>query len=137
MRFDPAAFIADRELLDALEQRAAPVPCENDHILFHQGEVPSGVFILVKGEVALTMSTPTGQSVVDMRAGAGSLLGLPGVVGNEPYSMTAVAQPGAELHFVAREKFATIMQTSPALAMKILQVLAAEVRSARRALADR
>ena len=137
MRFDPAAFVADPELLDALGRRAAPVTSGSNRVLFNQGEVPNGLYILGKGEASLTMCTPAGKKVVDVRAGAGSLLGLPGLVGNEPYTLTAVAQPGAEVTFVDRAEFTRMIQTSPMLAMKILQVLAAEVRSARRAMADR
>jgi CRP-like cAMP-binding protein len=134
MQLDPAAFHAGSELIAALKQRAATVGCPADRILFLQGEVPNGIYILEKGEVVLSMSTPTGKTVTDARARSGSLLGLPGLVSNEPYTMTAVAQPGAELSFLDRQSFAHIMHTCPTLAIQILQVLAAEVRSARLAL---
>jgi CRP-like cAMP-binding protein len=137
MQFDPSAFVADPELLRALEPHAAPVGCGGGCVLFEQGEIPQGLYILERGEVTLSMVTPTGKKVVDFRAGAGSLLGLPGLIGNEPYTLTATAEAGAQLSFVEREKFSRVMSGCPPLAMKILQVLAAEVRSARRALADR
>jgi CRP-like cAMP-binding protein len=58
-------------------------------------------------------------------------MGLPGLVGNNPYSLTAEAKKGAEVSFVARDEFSRLMLTEPSLAMMILRVLAAEVRSAR------
>jgi CRP-like cAMP-binding protein len=67
----------------------------------------------------------------------GSLLGLPGLIGNEPYTLTAVAHPGAQLSFIARDDFINLMRTDMLLSLKVLQILAAEVRSARRALRDR
>jgi CRP-like cAMP-binding protein len=137
MQLDPAAFLACPDLIHALKQRSAPVPCPSGNILFQQGELPKGLYILEKGEVALSMSTPVGKAVADARACSGSLLGLPGLASNEPYTMTAVAQPGAELSFLDRQDFAEIMHTCPDLAIQILQVLAAEVRSARLALAGR
>jgi CRP-like cAMP-binding protein len=69
-----------------------------------------------------------------MQTFAGSLLGLPGLIGDEPYSLTATARKGAELKFVSREDFLVVMSGDPLLSFKVLQVLAAEVRSARQAL---
>ncbi|MGB8261260.1 MAG: cyclic nucleotide-binding domain-containing protein [Terracidiphilus sp.] len=137
MKLDPSAFLADPDLIQVLEERSAPVPCSGDRVLFHQGEMPSGLYILDSGHATLTMKTPSGQPVVDVEARAGSLLGLPGLIGNEPYTLTAIARNGAQIRFVSRDDLNALMKSTPAVAIKILQVLAAEVRSARRAMADR
>jgi CRP-like cAMP-binding protein len=71
---------------------------------------------------------------MSIKATPGSLLGLPGLVGNEPYTLAAIARKDAELRFVSRDEFTNLMQTSPLLSLKVLQVLAAEVRSARQAI---
>jgi CRP-like cAMP-binding protein len=62
---------------------------------------------------------------------------LPGLIGNEPYTLTAIASKGARLSLVPRDKFNTLMRSDPHLSLKMLQVLAAEVRSARQALSNR
>jgi CRP-like cAMP-binding protein len=69
-----------------------------------------------------------------LRAGAGALLGLPGVVGSEPYTMTAVVHKGSDVRFVARQDFEELVQAEPALYLGLLKLLAAEVRAARMAL---
>jgi CRP-like cAMP-binding protein len=66
----------------------------------------------------------------------GSLLGLPALIGNEPYTLTATADEGAELGFVSREDFNSLMLTEPSLAVRVLRVLAAEVRTARHAISE-
>jgi CRP-like cAMP-binding protein len=66
----------------------------------------------------------------------GSLLGLPALIGNEPYTMTALAEKDAELGFVTREDFNSLMLTDPSLAVRVLRVLAAEVRTARHAISE-
>ena len=66
----------------------------------------------------------------------GSLLGLPALIGNEPYTPTATADAGAELGFVSREDFNSLMLTEPTLAIRVLRVLAAEVRTARHAISE-
>ena len=57
MKLDPSAFVADPELIKALEQRSTAISCGGDRILFHQGEVPEGLYILDQGETTLTMAS--------------------------------------------------------------------------------
>jgi CRP-like cAMP-binding protein len=80
------------------------------------------------------MHAATGEVVMCVEVLAGSLLGLPGLIGNVSYSLTATARKGSELDFIAREDFLGLMQTEPSLSLKVLHILAAEVRAARRAL---
>jgi CRP/FNR family transcriptional regulator len=137
MHLDPTAFIADPILIHELQQQATPISCGNDTVLFLQGDAPMGLYILQSGEVTLTMSSSSGKEIISTKAAAGSLLGLPGLIGNEPYSLTATAHAGSEVGFVARESFTAIMRTDPLLALKVLRVLAAEVRSARSTILQR
>ena len=134
MQLDSSAFVADPEVVQALTVRATPFDCKEDRILFRQGEVPTGLYILQSGEATLSMDSGAGDSVLTFQTTAGSLLGLPGLVGNCPYSLGAVARAGAQLSFITRDEFTSIMQANPLLSLKILQILAAEVHSARRAI---
>ena len=133
MQLDPASFTADPELIQALSRHATPVPCETDRLLFNQDDPSVGIYILEEGSASLSMVSSTGQSLIHVQAIPGSLLGLPGLISNQPYSLTAVARAGARVSFVSRDDFTALMQSDPRLSFKILQVLAAEVRSARKA----
>lgn len=136
MQLDPSAFIADQELIQALQTHAMKISCGGDCILFRQGDAPAGLFIINKGEVILTMSSLAGESVLSIQVPPGSVLGLPGLIGNVPYTMTAMANCGAEISFVPRNDVLALMQTNPILSLKLLPVLAAEVRSARQAMLE-
>jgi CRP-like cAMP-binding protein len=136
VKLDPSAFVADPDLILTLEKGSKTISCGGDRVLFRQGEVPDGLYILNRGELALTMTSPSGEPVMQMQASAGSLLGLPGLISGEPYTLTATARNGACLSFVSRDDFTSLMQTNPLMALKMLEVLAAEVRSAREALSS-
>lgn len=136
VNFDPSAFVAEQELIDALARRSASITCLEERALFKQGDSPAGLYILLKGKAGLTMQSATGTIIMSILASPGSLLGLPALVGNEPYTLTAIAFKGAELGYVTREDFSSMMIAEPAIATKILRVLAAEVRTARRALSE-
>jgi CRP-like cAMP-binding protein len=137
VNLDPSAFVAAPELIQALEKRSTVISCGGDRVLFKQGDTPEGVYILDQGETTLIMTSPNGVELMSIQARPGSLLGLPGLIGDEPYTLTAIAREGARLNFVSRDEFTTLMQTKPLLSLKILEVLAAEVSSARRALSHR
>lgn len=134
MQIDPSAFLADPDLLKALEKLATPIACDEDRVLFRQGDPPAGLYILSSGEATLAMDSGANHSVFSCRAIAGSLLGLPAVIGDQPYSLSAIASRTAQVGFIDREAFSSLMRTESCLMAKILQVLAAEVRSARMAI---
>jgi CRP/FNR family transcriptional regulator len=129
-------FVADPRLVQALEQRAHPIPCRDSCVLFSQGEAPRGLHILLSGEVALVMKSSLGAAVMCLRAQSGSLLGLPAVAANEPYTLTAIARKGSEVKLLTRNDYEDIMRAQPSLALMVLQVLAHEVRAARQALSE-
>lgn len=136
MKLDPSAFVADKELFAALDSRATHVVCDQNHVLFHQGDIPSRLYVLRSGTVTLDMTSLTGEPLLSVSVPPGALLGLPGFIANQPYSLTATAQKGAELGYVEHDEFSDLMLSNPALSLKVLSVLAAEVRSARAAISE-
>ncbi|HUA99636.1 MAG TPA: cyclic nucleotide-binding domain-containing protein [Terracidiphilus sp.] len=134
MQLDPSAFVADPELVQALWLQSTPVDCSDDRLLFRQGEAANGLYVVGGGEATLTMDSLDGDTILSIQTTAGSLLGLPGLVGGQPYSLTAVARAGAKIGYIGRDEFTAFMQGNPTQAFKILQVLAAEVSAARRAI---
>jgi CRP-like cAMP-binding protein len=134
MKMDATAFMADPELIEALKKHAARVDCGEDCVLFKQGGDPEGLYIFCGGEVTLTLKSSAGDEVMRLSVAAGSLLGLPGVIGNVPYSLSARAKKGSLVTFVKREDFSRLMLTDPSVSVGVLRVLAAEVRTARAAL---
>jgi CRP-like cAMP-binding protein len=136
VNFDSSSFVAEKELIDALERRTSTVVCQEERKLFAQGGTPTGLFILRKGTAMLSMESPTGGKLMSITLHPGSLLGLPALIGSEPYTLSATAGAGSELGFVSREDFNSLMQSDPTLSLRVLRVLAAEVRSARHAISE-
>jgi CRP-like cAMP-binding protein len=77
-----------------------------------------------------------GGKAVWIRAGQGSLLGIPAIVGNQPYSMTAKACWDAEAFRLSTVAFNDLIKTEPKMQEVVLRILAGEVRVARQALSD-
>jgi CRP/FNR family transcriptional regulator, dissimilatory nitrate respiration regulator len=130
------SFAADSRLIEALRERSQPVACTEGRILFSQGDAPGGLYIIKSGEAALVMTSATGNVIMCFHTGAGSLLGLPAVIGKEPYSLTAMARKGSVVSFVTRDDFEQLLRTDPSMNPYILKVLAKEIRTARNEISD-
>lgn len=128
------SFVADSALIQALEQWSESLPCWRGLMLFKQGEHPTGLYIIRTGKAALLLTDENGNELTHFDVGAGSILGLPAIVAKEPYSLSAMACECSEVGFVALSAFDDLMREQPSLFPKVLEVLAAEVRSARTAL---
>jgi CRP-like cAMP-binding protein len=133
-QLDPDTFIADPHLVRALSARATCVPCKSDGVLFRQDEPAVGIFIVHDGTVTLSLMSPNGHSLFAAPAKPDSILGLPAVISNQPYPISAIARAGAQVGFVSSADLTALMHAEPALSIKMLEILAAEVRSARKAL---
>ena len=136
MKMDAAAFVADPELIEALGKHCERIECDQDRVLFHQGEAAKGLYIFRNGNVRLVMVSQSGEEIMNIPALENSLLGLPGLIGGTAYTLSAYAQKGSEVCFVSREEFGRLMLSQPAVSVGILRVLAAEVRTARMALVE-
>jgi CRP-like cAMP-binding protein len=131
---DSSAFVADPDLLRVLTTRSTPLVCKTDRLLFNQDDPAVGVYIVHQGAATLAMYSFDGRPIFSVQAMPGSLLGLPALMSDQPYSLTAIAHAGAKISFVGRSEFFALMKADPSLSMKMLPVLAAEARTARQAL---
>jgi CRP-like cAMP-binding protein len=122
--------ILDRSLAEKIIQRSVKV-IPQDGILFRQGERGDCLYFVKWGEVALTMVV--GNKEIRIRACKGSLLGLPALFGNQPYTMTAKATWDAEIFRLGTNAFTEMLNQEPRMKEIILQVLAGEVRAIRQA----
>jgi len=136
MLLDPSAFVAEPDLLEALSRHAFSIECVEDRELFRQGGEPDGLYILRSGEAAMILESPLGILADETTVKPGAILGLPALVSDMPYSMTAIARAGSRIDFVTRNSFSVLMLSEPFLGLMILRVLAAEVRTTRRAISD-
>uniref|UniRef100_E6QI64 Cyclic nucleotide-binding domain-containing protein n=1 Tax=mine drainage metagenome TaxID=410659 RepID=E6QI64_9ZZZZ len=137
MKLNGPSFVADADFVKALEARARPFCCAKTETLFRQGDSPDRLYILEKGRTTLTVHTRTGDQKFGEQTLPGSVLGLPGVIGNVPYSLTATAEKGSELRVISKDEFHALLQSQPALTFHALKMLAAEVHSARRSVNKR
>ena len=126
--------LISEDVRNVLDSMASPISSPKNTVIFTQGDAPVGVYVIRKGSVRLTVKA--GDSEILMRiAQPGSVLGLPGVLSNKPYSLTARATQNCEMGFVTAERLIELVRQNPTLGLQVLQLLSEEVRAARGAMA--
>lgn len=129
------SFVARTLFFDALDSRSTQLECNENLLLFRQGDRPCGLYLVRSGEVSLTLLSPTGQIVASFSAYSGAVLGMPAVTENASYTLNAIDRKGSEVHFIPADAFWEMLQVNPALYPHVISMLSMEVRAARALLA--
>jgi len=127
--------VAVGELASEIERRSTPFTPGDHGLLFTEGDSPDAIYYLKNGEALLSMHDD-GDSILAVRAGKGSILGLPAIMGNSPYSLSANAIDNAQVYRIDAAEFKEMIQQNPQLCLEVIRILAAEVRSARIAIVE-
>ena len=131
--FSLSQILADAELCAEIEKWSEPSFVKQNELLFRQGDAPDHAYFVKTGEIVLTMYV-AGDALWRVRAAKGCLVGLPAIVGNEPYSMTATVVRDSQICKISRADFHQLTRQNPRLCCNVLQILAGEVHGARKAL---
>ncbi|HUI74446.1 MAG TPA: Crp/Fnr family transcriptional regulator [Candidatus Acidoferrum sp.] len=92
-------------------------------LLFVEGQLARGIWILCKGQVKLTTTSPEGKTIIVRIAEAGELLGLQGVLSGEPYELSAQTLEPCQVAFLRKDDFLKLIREHPEACEKALREL--------------
>ncbi|HZD31991.1 MAG TPA: Crp/Fnr family transcriptional regulator [Candidatus Angelobacter sp.] len=104
------------------------------HCVFRLDQEASGVYLVVKGKVRLSLPD---LPKLDRVFSPGSLLGLPATFTGHTYSLEAITATEAELLYVERQAFLDLMAGQPEFCREAADILSREVSFIQGALAER
>jgi CRP-like cAMP-binding protein len=125
-------LLCDPKLFNTFQQHCTSVYCHKARVLFREGDTPTGLYILNRGEATLWTNISGRGFVGFIQKTPKALLGLPGIIDAKPHVQSAIAHNGAELSFVTLKDFTSLVQSDSSLFFKVLRLLAVEVEVARR-----
>jgi len=92
-------------------------------MLFIEGQLPRGVFVLCTGRAKLFTSSREGKTVILKVAEAGDVLGLNATISNRPYELTAeMVEPG-QANFIARDALLQFLRENGEIAVRLAEQL--------------
>jgi len=91
--------------------------------LFHRGDPGNTMFVVLDGEVVLTV----GDMVVE-RLGAGAMFGEMALIEQMPRTATATAFSPTKIVEVDQKRFLYLVQNTPFFALDVMRTMAARLR---------
>jgi CRP/FNR family cyclic AMP-dependent transcriptional regulator len=103
-------------------------------VLFVEGQVPRGLFVLCKGRVKLSACSSSGRTIILKIAEAGEVLGLSATVSGSPYELTAETVNPCQVNFVKRGDFQRLMKGHSDVCLHVAERLSEKYNAACREL---
>ena len=94
-----------QESLAAFNQIKHAAVLPEGAVIFVEGQIPRGIFMLCQGQAKLSTTSRKGKALILHIAKPGEVLGLHAVVTGKPYEVTVETMQPCQLNFVNREDF--------------------------------
>lgn len=118
------------EDLRELSKHMRRLHCCPEYVVFHEGDPATGLYVVARGEVRITLPVLAGEEVVAFLVGPGDAFGELGVLDDSPRSATATTTMETDLLLLGRNDFRTVLRQRPSVLFDVLRVLAGMVRHA-------
>jgi CRP/FNR family transcriptional regulator, cyclic AMP receptor protein len=97
-------------------------------VIFHVGDPGDALFIIVSGEVKISLPSEGGDEAILVRLARGDVFGELALLDGAPRSATATALTAVETVVLPRDKFRDLIANEPVVRDALLASLAAELR---------
>jgi CRP/FNR family transcriptional regulator len=101
-------------------------------VLFTEGEMPRGVFILCSGRVKVTTSSAEGKTLIMRIAEPGEILGISATILGKPLEVSAAALEPSQISFVRRADFLRLLNAHLDICLRAVEQLSAKYHAAQR-----
>lgn len=99
-------------------------------VLFVEGQLPRGIFVLCKGTVKLSINSPSGRTMIVKLAEPGEVLGLSATISGKPYEVTAETIDPCQVNFVKRDDFLRFLKDDVDACFKVAEQLSEKYHTA-------
>lgn len=122
--------------LQVLAAKFHPVRYRRGEMIFREGEPAERLFLIDEGRVKLTIGSPSGQELLIAVLGRGEVFGELAVIDRGPRAMDARAMEPGQVYWLSAEQFWTMLENRPALARRLLELMARRLRRSEAASQD-
>jgi len=114
--------------LQAIASQAVSQQFPKNSILVYEGEEPDALYIIVSGKAKVYVSDEEGKELVLDSLGPGDFFGELALIDGAPRSATVMTTDKSMLLKINQRDFSHYLQSTPGVALNVLQELARRVR---------
>lgn len=117
------------EVIVALINKLTPLQLQPDQLLFQEGDAGDALYLVVRGHVKIFTRNALDEITVLQQLGPGAHFGEMALIDQRPRSASAMAIDEMALLMLKREDFQSVVAQHPALALALMQEMAARLRA--------
>jgi CRP/FNR family transcriptional regulator, cyclic AMP receptor protein len=118
------------DTLQAFEKIKFATAYPQGAVLFVEGQMPRGIFVICKGTVKLSINSPSGRTMIVKLAEPGEVLGLSATISGKPYEVTAETIDPCQVNFVKRDDFLVFLKDDVDACFKVAEQLGEKYHNA-------
>jgi CRP/FNR family transcriptional regulator len=118
------------EALAAFDAIKSVARAPRGDILFHEGRLPKGIYVLCEGRAKLSVCSEAGKRLMLRVAGPGEVLGLSATMSGKPYEITAEVLDDAQIAFVRRKDLLKFLRDYREACMQVVHLLSQDLHVA-------
>jgi CRP-like cAMP-binding protein len=116
--------------LKVLAARFHLVRYSRGEVIFRESELAERLFLIDSGRVKLSIASPTGHELLIGVLGRGQIFGELEIIDRGPRAMDARAMEDSQVYALNSDVFWTMLENRPALARRLLELMARRLRRA-------
>jgi len=124
------------EALKLLGDVSHPAIYPGGALLFVEGQIPRGAYVLCSGKAKLSTTSRDGKVLILKIAGEGEVLGLSAAISGQPFELSAETTSPCQVNFIEREGLIHGIETNGELGLRSSLALSREFQSAYRDIHD-
>jgi CRP/FNR family transcriptional regulator, cyclic AMP receptor protein len=118
------------EFLHGIESVKSIVNLPKHAKLLEEGQLPEGIFVLLKGSVKLFVSLRGSKTLILRVVQSGEVLGLSATMSTKPAEYTAETLSPTQFLYVPRKDFLSLLDLHPEICISVVEVLSHQLRAA-------
>ena len=118
----------DREQIAQIARVSRRHRYDRDDVVVYQGDPGDTFYVILDGQVKVSVSSPEGQEAILVMLGNGDSFGEFALLDEQPRSATIQATRPTEVVAVRKEEFHRLIRQSPEIALGLLRVMTKRLR---------
>jgi CRP/FNR family cyclic AMP-dependent transcriptional regulator len=114
--------------LQFLAERAVPRQYRKGELLFTEGDLCTGLFVIESGHVRIFKSSPNGREQILTIEGPGSSVAELPLFDGGTYPASTAATDNARIYFISKQDFHSLCLVHPQVPLKVLKVVGGRLR---------
>jgi len=128
-RSNPETCLSDKALAE-LDRIKHVTSYPEGALIFVEGQVPRGVYVLCQGRAKLMSTNRDGKTFIMKIAEPGEILGLHAIVSGQPYELAVETLQPSQLAYIDRHDFLRFLRQNPDACLHAAQQLSNDCASA-------